>query len=260
LREGLSYTLCAAKSRFRIVASAPSIYDLVLGPIEQHEPVLLIIDSGSDPHAMADQIEAFKDQHPAGRVAVLADQYVFPWIVSAFRAGANACFPKVVASDVLVKALELVLLGETILPPEFLSYVRNTPSAVEDPVDVRSLEISPDEPPPTDHFDLPKLSSREVCILRCIGEGDANKIIARKMGIAEGTVKTHVKAILRKIGVGNRTQAALWLINNPPSARASNGAQLGLTTLPTDRSERALATGGGALHLPLMMAVGAEAE
>jgi len=45
-------------------------------------------------------------------------------------------------------------------------------------------------------------------------EGDSNKIIARRIGLAEATVKTHVKAILRKVGVKNRTQAALWAIAN----------------------------------------------
>ncbi|HLZ78626.1 MAG TPA: LuxR C-terminal-related transcriptional regulator, partial [Sphingomonas sp.] len=43
--------------------------------------------------------------------------------------------------------------------------------------------------------------------------GDANKVIARKLGIAEATVKVHVKAILRKLHVLNRTQAAIWVVN-----------------------------------------------
>ena len=51
-------------------------------------------------------------------------------------------------------------------------------------------------------------------ILRCIIEGNSNKCIARKIDIAEATVKVHVKAILRKIRVQNRTQAAIWGINN----------------------------------------------
>jgi DNA-binding NarL/FixJ family response regulator len=226
LREGLSQILCAANSGFQVVASAASIYDLVLGPTEQHRPILLIIDSGGDPRAMASQIGAFKDQHPAGRVAVLADQYVFPWVVSAFRAGANAYFLKVVASDAFIKALELVMLGETILPRGMVSCVRTTTYTVQNPVGVPNLEMHSDRQPPTDPFEPPKLSSREEYILRCIGEGDPNKIIARKMGLAEGTVKVHVKAILRKIRVGNRTQAAMWSLNNPVSPRAFNVAQL----------------------------------
>jgi two-component system nitrate/nitrite response regulator NarL len=61
---------------------------------------------------------------------------------------------------------------------------------------------------------MPRLSAREKCILRCILEGGSNKAIARQIGIAEATVKVHVKAILRKIRVRNRTQAAIWALNN----------------------------------------------
>ena len=61
---------------------------------------------------------------------------------------------------------------------------------------------------------MPKLSAREKCILRCLLDGDANKVIARKFDIAEATVKVHVKAILRKIRVQNRTQAAIWAMNS----------------------------------------------
>jgi two-component system nitrate/nitrite response regulator NarL len=249
LREGLSQILCGAKSRFQIVASAPSIHDLVLEPIEQHRPILLIIDSGSDPQTMPSQIETFKDQHPAGRVAVLADQYVFPWVLSAFRSGANAYFLKVVPSDAFIKALELVMLGETILPRGMVPYLRNTTYALKDPVGLANMKMNSEGQLPTDPYDPRRLSSREEYILRCIGEGDPNKLIARKMGIAEGTVKVHVKAILRKIRVGNRTQAAMWLLNNPVSARAFNVSQVSAITSPADRSERALATGVDAIEV-----------
>jgi two-component system nitrate/nitrite response regulator NarL len=57
---------------------------------------------------------------------------------------------------------------------------------------------------------LQKFSSREIEIMDCPTQGDANKLIARKFEIAEATVKVHIKAILRKIGVKNRTQAAIW--------------------------------------------------
>ena len=51
---------------------------------------------------------------------------------------------------------------------------------------------------------------REQEILSCIGRGMSNKLIAREWNISESTVKVHVKAILRKIRVKNRTEAALW--------------------------------------------------
>ena len=58
------------------------------------------------------------------------------------------------------------------------------------------------------------LSARQLAILNFLSQGDSNKIIARKIAISEATVKVHVKAILRKIQVHNRTQAAIWALNH----------------------------------------------
>jgi two-component system nitrate/nitrite response regulator NarL len=68
---------------------------------------------------------------------------------------------------------------------------------------------------------VPELSTREKCILRCLIFGDSNKVVARKMDIAEATVKVHIKAILRKIRAQNRTQAAIWAMNNASWVRTS---------------------------------------
>jgi len=64
------------------------------------------------------------------------------------------------------------------------------------------------------------LSAREQQILSALVQGHSNKAIARAVGAAEATVKTHVKAILRKIGAQNRTQAAIWWVNRGGSKGA----------------------------------------
>jgi two-component system nitrate/nitrite response regulator NarL len=64
------------------------------------------------------------------------------------------------------------------------------------------------------------LSNRETEILCWLMEGATNKVIARKLNVTEATVKVHVKAILRKIGVGNRTQAAIWAADHLPAGTA----------------------------------------
>jgi two-component system, NarL family, nitrate/nitrite response regulator NarL len=58
------------------------------------------------------------------------------------------------------------------------------------------------------------LSAREIAIVERIVRGDSNKHVARYFKIAEPTVKAHVKAIFRKIGASNRTQAAIWALNH----------------------------------------------
>ena len=68
--------------------------------------------------------------------------------------------------------------------------------------------------PQTSGSCAPRLSARHKSILSCLIEGDSNKVIARKINIAEATVKVHVKAILRRIHVHNRTQAAIWAMNS----------------------------------------------
>jgi two-component system nitrate/nitrite response regulator NarL len=61
---------------------------------------------------------------------------------------------------------------------------------------------------------VPKLSEREIQILDGLVKGYANKVIARRCDISEATVKVHMKSILRKIRVGNRTQAAIWALEH----------------------------------------------
>lgn len=61
-----------------------------------------------------------------------------------------------------------------------------------------------------------ELSPREHEILECLASGDSNKRIAIRLNISEATVKVHVKSILRKIKVDNRTQAAIWALRSQP--------------------------------------------
>ena len=65
---------------------------------------------------------------------------------------------------------------------------------------------------------VPSLSRRETLILRMLMQGASNKIIARNLVITESTVKVHMKAILRKLRLQNRTQAAIWARNNVDEA------------------------------------------
>jgi len=67
---------------------------------------------------------------------------------------------------------------------------------------------------------LDSLTSRERDVLRCIAKGDDNRTIAQRLGIGEGTVRSHVHVLLQKLQVSNRTQAALlWLAANPERER-----------------------------------------
>lgn len=216
IREGITRVL--SSSEFRIVASTSCLDELLLSSLPDDESLLLIIDIGIDAAASVEQVRRFKERYPTGRIAVLADRYQLDDVLLSYRVGANAYLVKISACDVLLKSLELVMLGETILPQAILPSI----SGVEGLHDAEASETPGGNAHPSedkivderqDGF-VPQLSAREKCILRCLLEGDANKVIARKVDIAEATVKVHVKAILRKIRVQNRTQAAIWAMNH----------------------------------------------
>jgi two-component system nitrate/nitrite response regulator NarL len=219
LREGLAKILRSAN--FRILASVSCADDLLPSKLQSHQPLFLVVHTGDDFEAAVEQIELLRDQHPGGRIAIVADHYRLGDLVSAFRAGADGYFVDIMTCDVFIKSVELVVMGETIFPPAFLSFVLGPDGeqlAETMPLDEKNEAILFT----TEDTLTPQLSPREKSILHCLIEGNSNKCIARKIDIAEATVKVHVKAILRKIRVQNRTQAAIWGMNNGSLTRPAN--------------------------------------
>jgi two-component system nitrate/nitrite response regulator NarL len=131
-----------------------------------------------------------------------------PDISAILRSRADAYILNVHSRDVLLKSLDLaileqklVVLGESGVPLKSSEvHTRPTPSN--------------GAPPRSSGKGGAIFSGRELEILGCVSCGDSNKVIARACHIAESTVKIHLKSILRKIHVQNRTQAAIWAIQN----------------------------------------------
>jgi DNA-binding NarL/FixJ family response regulator len=69
------------------------------------------------------------------------------------------------------------------------------------------------------------LTARQKAVLELLRQGDTNKVIARRLGMREGTVKVHVRQIMRKFGVTNRTQVAVVCANGRPSQKAATPAE-----------------------------------
>src|SRR5258708_28520813 len=121
LREGLARILRSAS--FRILASVSCADDLVPSKLQVHQPLFLVIHTGDDCDAAVEQVKLFRNQYPGGRIAIVADHYRLSELVSAFRAGAHGYFVNVMACDVFIKSIELVMMGETLFPPAFLSFL-----------------------------------------------------------------------------------------------------------------------------------------
>jgi two-component system, NarL family, nitrate/nitrite response regulator NarL len=171
-------------------------------------PVLILLCENLPPSEYLETLERLKLQCPAAWVVVLADHLDLNTIVRLFEAGLSGlCSPAMVGSS-LVKALELVIAGERFLTSEVVSALLE-----------QSRQSLPDAPAaPTTPVDGPagRLSDREVRVLQCLMHGDSNKAIAHRLGLAEATIKVHIKSLLRKIHAANRTQAAMWAQQHLP--------------------------------------------
>jgi two-component system nitrate/nitrite response regulator NarL len=213
LRDSLACNLAAAD--FRTVGSAASVDELDWRFLAaDRRPAVLILDAGEDPEAAIRQIKRFKEQQPRGRVVVMADRYRPNDLASMYRGGANAILAKSVAQEVFLKCLELVVLEEPFLVSVLHHQARAGP------------RLTGPERRILQHLGNagPRLTGPERRILQHLSNGDSNKAIARKTEIPELTVRAHIRTILRKLGVRNRTQAAAWAIRNGLHMRESDGS------------------------------------
>jgi two-component system nitrate/nitrite response regulator NarL len=207
-REGIARALDS--TGFRIVATETDLQKIDLDGLAK-SIYLLIVECSHDVSSAIQQIQRFKAALPDGKVVLFADHLSLAELLSAFHAGTNAYFVSVQTCEAFIKVLELIMLGETVLPCELLRLIGKD---TQEPPGGSSGVGSNGQGGGTEERERgPRLSERERFILRRIIEGDSNKHVARRLNIAEATVKVHVKAILRKIDVRNRTQAAMWAMS-----------------------------------------------
>jgi two-component system nitrate/nitrite response regulator NarL len=175
------------------------------------QPALVIIIANQNTSRALEVIRQVRERFPETRIVVLADRFDLEFVRSGHKAGGDGFCLADSGPSVLITSLELVMLGESVLPSEVLrSILDASPQKREQPLQDNTVE--PNLPDPK----VCKLSAREAAVLSYLKEGAPNKIIARQFDITEATVKVHVKAILRKIGAANRTQAAMWASQHLP--------------------------------------------
>jgi two-component system, NarL family, nitrate/nitrite response regulator NarL len=204
-----------AASPFRVATSCSSLSELsdeVLGD----RPSVLLINLYKEVPAVMQQLASLSER--GLHIFVLTELFHPEELIAALTAGVAGYFLKdEVSSDVLVKALELALLGEVIIsksltkaPKEWMQLQPDAVSIVQ----VGKAGSASGQPQAANDAaqanDVRRLSNRQQTILDLLGQGASNKHIARQLNIAESTVKVHARGVYRKIGVNNRTQAALW--------------------------------------------------
>ncbi len=198
-REGLKAVLSG--SGFAVVGEAATGEEaLALTPGLTPDVILMDVRLGSG----IDGLEAVRRITALGlgvRILMLTLHDKPAYVREALAAGASGYVLKDTAIDTLKNAILRVAAGETAIPIELMSAAMRKPE---------TLERAPDL--------IASLTQRERQILEHVAEGMTNKEIARALGISPATTKAHVERIIAKLGVSDRTQAAVLAarLSEPP--------------------------------------------
>jgi DNA-binding NarL/FixJ family response regulator len=186
LEPGAAVLAAADSERgFEIAAAEPDL-DLVL--LDLNIPGLSGVPA----------VKAWRRRHPEVPVVVLSSTDDRPTVLAAIAAGAAGFIPKSSPNEVLLGAVRLVLGGGKYLPPEILA-----------PASGPGAKLTRGAAERASSLETLGLTDRQAQVLKLLAEGKSNKLICRELDLAERTVKAHISAVFRALGVTTRTQAAL---------------------------------------------------
>ena len=199
-REGLRRIL--EDSSFHISFEASSFAEGA-GHLAIQPTGIVIIDTNGYGEVLPELMETVRATAAPPRVVVLTDTIAIPRLIGALSAGVDGYLLKDMSTDALKQSLSLVLMGEKVFPTDLAHLLINNRFAANGNGNGNGSSDG-----------SRKLSTRETEILACLVNGHSNKAIANRLQITEGTVKMHLKGVLKKINAQNRTQAAIWALQN----------------------------------------------
>jgi DNA-binding NarL/FixJ family response regulator len=168
--------------------------------IAEHPDIeLVLLDLGLPDRDGFTVLAELREHYPAMAVVVLSAQEDRPSVVKAYNLGALGFITKSGQREVMLGALRLVFAGGKYFPPEILARDETSPSQPG------AKPPATDRPSPADLG----LTGRQLDVLWLLMQAKSNKAICRALNLAEPTVKNHVTAILKALGVSNRTEAVI---------------------------------------------------
>ena len=180
LREGIAF-LVKSQQDMELVAEA-SDGEEAIEQFRRHRPDVTLMDLRMPNLNGTEAISRIRNEFPDAKIIVLSTYAGDVQVLRAIKAGARGYIVKGHVHRELLDAIRSVHAGHKRIPPEI------------------AAELA-------EHAADDQLSSREIDVLRLIGEGNANKQIADKLSIAETTVKNHISNILSKLGANDRAHA-----------------------------------------------------
>jgi DNA-binding NarL/FixJ family response regulator len=197
IRDGLEMLLNLEKD-FQVIGAAQDGAEAV-ELAAQKQPDLILMDLKMP---IMNGIEATREIHakfPNIKILVLTTYDDDEWVFDAIRAGASGYLLKDTPRQKIVEAIRGTVEGKSFVDPAVAGKMLN--------------QVASKQTQPTSIL-TDKLTERELDVLRLIAKGINNSEIANQLHLSEGTVRNHVSAILEKLGVSDRTQAAVIAIQH----------------------------------------------
>ena len=169
-----------------------------LGLIEQLHPELILLDLNMKGMDGLETLKHIKEREPDARVIMLTVSDNEDDVVAALRAGADGYLLKDMEPEDTLEYLRQAAGGKLVISERLTELLAHA---------LRTEGTHPSD------ANQAGLTEREEQILRLIAQGLSNKMIARKLDITEGTVKVHVKHLLKKLNLRSRVEAAVWAVN-----------------------------------------------
>jgi two-component system nitrate/nitrite response regulator NarL len=222
---------------YRVICSVGSTADIDRSVLKDEQPELVIL--GALPtDRVADATSSIRRRWQDAKIIMLFENASSKDLQKLLASGLDACIPMFASPRTLMDTLQLIvcerlrvlMVSDPAIPPALIDPEEDEELLLEANPSVMSLTSSIRAPasavtardlPPNGAGDSADrvgsghgLSEREEQILKALVRGYSNKMIARMHSVTEATVKVHMKSILRKIRVANRTQAAIWALKH----------------------------------------------
>jgi DNA-binding NarL/FixJ family response regulator len=185
-REGICHVLLRLQDPINIL-EASNCKQALLIVSETPDVDLVLLDLNLPDMTGFEALDTLTKNYPALPIVILSASNLRSDIEMAIEKGAVGFIHKDTSSAIMLGALNIILAGGIYVPPY------STQQSPTPPTSLESTELTP----------------RQIEVLKRLSTGDANKVIAAEMNLSEATVKMHITAIFKSLGVSNRTQAAL---------------------------------------------------
>ena len=196
LRKGLTQ-LIEFEDELSVIGEASSGAE-ALELAEKFEPDLITLDLNMQGMDGLETLRALRARGVSSRIVMLTVSDNDEDVLEAIRSGADGYLLKDMEPEDLLEKLREAAIGRLVMSEKLTEVLA---SALKKPEKKSSNALS-------------TLTSRELEILKLIAKGLSNKLIARELDISDGTVKVHVKHLLKKLNLRSRVEAAVWMVNH----------------------------------------------